>query len=368
MRLFRSRAVGAFTLIELLLVIAIIALLISILLPAIGAARRTARTAICMSNMKQMGIAQESYAASSSKQSMAGFTWGVKPSNRPNSQWAFLNDLNSSGDPPQIAAIANQAVDIVSRLLKRTPTTADRVIGRNLARNFWTLSFVDGGYLSEKIPAPASVCPEERDALIWQRKWEVPLNRAQEIVTETGDPEPDLPNGNPYKRMLPYWTTYQMTPSAFVNDEKTPAPLWQDAGVEDPRLYWTLSDIEFFPRRLDEISYPAQKVATFDLWDRHFHSTKRDPVWHAYPTAKAPLLFFDASVRVKTTRDANKGWDPRYPTATATSTRYIYKKVAGSNMPRPLINIASGDLVDGYYRWTRKGLKGVDFSGKEVRR
>lgn len=52
----------AFTLIELLTVIAVIAVLSAILIPAVGRARESANQSKCVSNLRQIGVAVQSYA------------------------------------------------------------------------------------------------------------------------------------------------------------------------------------------------------------------------------------------------------------------------------------------------------------------
>lgn len=96
---FTSRSHGykltAFTLVELLVVIGIIALLISMLLPSLNRARESARNAQCMSNLRQIGMAISLYRNAHQDYLPARFA----PWDSARWQWAVAAQLGLEFDP-----------------------------------------------------------------------------------------------------------------------------------------------------------------------------------------------------------------------------------------------------------------------------
>ena len=107
------KPIHGFTLIELLVVIAIIALLLSIILPSLARVKESSKRIVCLSNLRQLGIAFTMYANDNDGEIISGDV-DVKPFGPP---WWVNNicapDWGTGGQLPeqdQIAAIESGAL------------------------------------------------------------------------------------------------------------------------------------------------------------------------------------------------------------------------------------------------------------------
>jgi len=72
-----NRHAKAFTLIELLVVISIIALLMSIMMPALAQVKKMAQATICLSNLRHWGVVGEMYADENNNKAPSGFVYNL---------------------------------------------------------------------------------------------------------------------------------------------------------------------------------------------------------------------------------------------------------------------------------------------------
>jgi prepilin-type N-terminal cleavage/methylation domain-containing protein len=324
-----------FTLIELLVVIAIIALLIGILLPALGAARRVARLAICGSNLKQAGVAVNTYAADF-EDKIASYSW-----NRGNYSTKY-NDLRNPGD--HITACMFQLTEIIRR--RTGNDNFDRLDNRAPHRRFSHAVLVD--YMADKIPEETAACPEDKLLIGWQRN-------------PDDYPRLNEQGGEAYEKMFPYASSYQFVPASWAPDKRVgnKQTVYQDPANHD-LFYFPL--VELGRRQLREVDFPASKVQMFDFYDRHASPT---PEFYAYPDSKVDMLFFDGSVRLLQTGDSNLSFKPNSAGNDSLRTTTTYR-------PNPVYEppTRSGGATDAnletYFRWTREGLHGVDYGGSDV--
>ncbi|MCC6660525.1 MAG: prepilin-type N-terminal cleavage/methylation domain-containing protein [Phycisphaerales bacterium] len=325
----------AFTLIELLVVIALIALLISIILPGLGKSRRTARHAVCMSHIQQLALAQAGYWADF-KDRVASFTWS--PGNCPSA----YPDLRNAGSYTQ--ACMNQLVDILRR--RTGDDTLQPDPGRLPHRHFSHVVLND--YLSSNLPEKTMACPEDRTLLSWQ--------------ADPKNPDPRPAGSTPaMTRLWPYSSSYQIVPCAWSADIGRGGSTVEQY-PNDHNLFW-VGSLPWGKRKMSEVVFPQNKVLYFEFFDRH-HG-KRD-LFYAHTIARPLILMWDGSCSPRLTGDANKGSNPNSPTSNGATVFHYDPSILGGVEP-PTLSGNQFDIVQGFYRWTRGGLRGLDYGGTEIR-
>jgi len=120
---------NAFTLVELLVVVSIIAILLAILMPSLQAARNQARRIVCGSNVKQMGLGLVTYANQNDNK---------MPSHQ-KTAYIYLWDIAT----PTIDAIARQLGAKDPNSIKKffyCPSASRQVLTENLINRYWQRS------------------------------------------------------------------------------------------------------------------------------------------------------------------------------------------------------------------------------------
>jgi prepilin-type N-terminal cleavage/methylation domain-containing protein len=338
---------AAFTLIELLVVIAIIALLVSILLPALGKARRLAKSTLCTSNVRQFTLATLNY-ATDNREALSGF---VPP--EANAAGArIIRIFQGEGVPEAAQPAANdfewstlRGLDLIRRL--STPQFLIPLgTGWVPQISFSHLPLV--GYLAQRMPEPSVICPDD-----------IKRKDLQENFRRSG--------AVPANTLEPFSTSYSYSIHASFAPDRNTNTISVTPGVNHGAFAINaLPSARISRRRISDVASPSRKVSWVEGFARHTQRANVPPALFMNNVSSPVTSFFDGSVRFVKSEDATNGaYTAANGTVVLTSGILYDRNASIDDVPWTNgANTYTGPELRGQMRWTLNGLKGFDFTGK----
>ncbi len=308
----RNKRTRGFTIIELLVVISILALLIGLLLPAVGKARDNARVSVSKSNLRQIGVAMHSYASDWGDRQ---YTVAVDTLGAYQSVAAFNDQLDGSTTSLEVHPGIPWGRDSDGNLhgywmdnTQRPDHWAVNPINfRGNYKYFGWFRFPQtkaiNNYLGGRFYDPVFYAPKDR----------LSLSKAQPCFEDPGEfPKTDGCQDPPI------WTSYCLSPAALFSPEvfraDDPSALPRYRGFQDP---WDLPS-GFRAPTMSQVTYPTLKTHALEhswlqnvevecnsAFDRFASVLDCEPYYFNHALTSQPVtLFYDAHVALVGTHEA----------------------------------------------------------------
>jgi prepilin-type N-terminal cleavage/methylation domain-containing protein len=350
-----KQSMRAFTLIELLVVISIIALLVGILLPAIGKSRDSAKVMVSMTNLRNFGAAHATYASE-----WNGRQWTTSPDDMSmiiGLGNAYTEFYPASGNTPtgrdwaEIPSVPLGFTRSGQHMSTRghayiVPMWAPGNCSRGDFRAFHTKPF--NQYINKKV----------YDSIFWAPK----DYTIDEIIHQWQEDPGEYPEGSPPL----YFSTYCMSVAAQVSPDVYRGPSAGDAqrARDLPAGHRTPN--------LSSATYPDLKTHMLEHYWLQNNPSESIPgtagvpwFFNMGPDSTPSTLFFDSSVRMMSVREAVSSsrrvvtqgedeLDANDPACFGTGGYFQSYGYAGAN--------TRGE-INSYHVFTRDGIKGRDTTG-----